>query len=56
MSQFPSLPLFTDAWIAATNHLTRLERGTYHDLLVLCGVRRDARFPTTTHGSASAFE
>jgi uncharacterized protein YdaU (DUF1376 family) len=35
MSAFPSLPLFTDAWVADTKHLSRLERGTYHDLLVL---------------------
>lgn len=35
MAQFPCLPLWTDAWIADTAHLTRCERGTYHDLLVL---------------------
>jgi len=35
MAQFPALMLWTDAWIADTKHLTRLERGTYHDLLVL---------------------
>ena len=45
MSQFPSLPLFTDAWVAATNHLTRLERGTYHDLLVLMWRSPGCRVP-----------
>jgi len=35
MAQFPALMLWTDAWIADTKHLSRLERGTYHDLLVL---------------------
>lgn len=35
MAEFSSLPLFTDAWVADTAHLTRLERGLYMDLLIL---------------------
>lgn len=35
MARYPCLPLWTDAWVADTQHLTRLERGTYLDLLVL---------------------
>src|SRR5262245_61459679 len=35
MAKFAALMLWTDAWIADTKHLTRCERGTYHDLLVL---------------------
>jgi uncharacterized protein YdaU (DUF1376 family) len=35
MAQFPCLPLWTDAWVADTHHLTRSARGTYLDLLVL---------------------
>lgn len=34
MAEFPAMPLWTDAWVADTRHLTRCERGTYHDLLV----------------------
>src|SRR5262245_66025762 len=35
MAQFPCLPLWTDAWKADTDHLTRAERGLYLDLLIL---------------------
>jgi uncharacterized protein YdaU (DUF1376 family) len=35
MVKLPFMPLVTDAWIAETCHLTRLQRGTYHYLLVL---------------------
>lgn len=45
MAEFPSLPLFTDAWIADTKHLSRLERGTYHDLLVLMWRTPECRVP-----------
>ena len=34
MAEFPALPLWTDAWIADTKHLSRGERGLYADLLV----------------------
>lgn len=36
MAKFSSLPLFTDSWLADTAHLSRIERGLYMDLLVLC--------------------
>ncbi len=45
MSRFASLPLFTDAWVADTKHLSRLERGTYHDLLVLMWRSSECRLP-----------
>ena len=45
MSAFPSLPLFTDAWVADTKHLSRLERGTYHDLLILMWRTPECRVP-----------
>ena len=35
MAQFRALMLWTDAWIADTCHLSRTERGTYMDLLIL---------------------
>jgi uncharacterized protein YdaU (DUF1376 family) len=35
MAKFAALPLFTDAWIADTSHLSRLERGIYMDLIIL---------------------
>ncbi len=48
MATFPSLPLFTDAWVADTKHLSRLERGTYHDLLVLMWRSPNCRVPNET--------
>lgn len=45
MAELPSLPLFTDAWVADTAHLSRLERGIYHDLLVLIWRTPDCRVP-----------
>ena len=45
MAAFASLPLFTDAWVADTKHLTRLARGTYHDLLVLIWRSPECRVP-----------
>src|SRR6185436_1973101 len=45
MAQFPALMLWTDAWIADTKHLSRLERGTYHDLLVLMWRSPECRVP-----------
>ncbi len=45
MAEFPSLPLFVDAWITDTHHLTRLERGTYLDLLVLMWITPECRVP-----------
>jgi uncharacterized protein YdaU (DUF1376 family) len=45
MAQFPGLMLWTDSWVADTAHLTRLERGTYHDLLVLMWRTPGCRVP-----------
>src|SRR5262245_40971150 len=45
MAQFPGLLLWTDSWVADTAHLTRLERGTYHDLLVLMWRTTHCRVP-----------
>lgn len=45
MAEFPALPLWTDAWVADTHHLTRLLRGTYFDLLVLMWRTPGCRVP-----------
>jgi uncharacterized protein YdaU (DUF1376 family) len=45
MAEFASLPLFTDAWLADTQHLGRAERGLYHDLLVLMWRSPQCRVP-----------
>lgn len=45
MAQFPALSLWTDAWIADTKHLTRCERGTYLDLLILMWRTAGCRVP-----------
>lgn len=45
MAEFAALPLFTDAWVADTAHLTRVERGLYMDLLVLCWRSPECRIP-----------
>jgi uncharacterized protein YdaU (DUF1376 family) len=45
MAEFAALPLFTDAWIADTAHLSRAERGLYHDLLVLMWRSPECRVP-----------
>lgn len=49
MAEFPALPLWTDAWVADTKHLTWLERGTYHDLLVLMWRSPGCRIPNDDH-------
>lgn len=45
MADFPALPLWTDAWVADTKHLSRVERGTYLDLLVLIWRSPGCRVP-----------
>ena len=45
MAQFPGLMLWTDAWVADTAHLSRLERGTYMDLIVLMWRTPGCRVP-----------
>lgn len=45
MAEFPSLPLFTDSWLADTAHLTRAERDIYMHLLILCWRSPECRVP-----------
>src|SRR5260221_2179150 len=45
MAEFPAMLLWTDAWIADTKHLTRCERGTYLDLLILMWRLPSQRLP-----------
>ena len=45
MAEFAAIPFFTDAWIADTAHLTRLERGIYMDLLILIWRSPECRVP-----------
>lgn len=45
MSAFPSLPLFTDAFIADTGHLSATETGAYIMLLMVAWRSPDCRLP-----------
>lgn len=45
MAEFAALPIFTDAWIADTAHLSRAERGLYMDLLMLIWRSPECRVP-----------
>ncbi|WP_205769517.1 DUF1376 domain-containing protein [Microvirga sp. KLBC 81] len=45
MSQFPSLPLFTDAFIADTGHLNATETGAYLMLLMVAWRSSDCALP-----------
>jgi len=45
MAEFAAIPLFTDAWLADTGHLTRAERGLYMDLLILIWRSPGCRVP-----------
>lgn len=45
MAEFPSLPLWTDAYMADTTHLTTLEHGAYFLLLVVAWRSKDVRLP-----------
>jgi uncharacterized protein YdaU (DUF1376 family) len=45
MSQFPSLPLFTDAFIADTGHLSAQETGAYAMLLMIAWRSPGCRLP-----------
>jgi len=45
MSEFPSLPLFTDSFIADTGHLTAHQTGAYLMLLMMAWRMPDCRLP-----------
>lgn len=45
MAEFPSLPLFTDAYIADTVHLSTIEHGAYLLLLMTCWRSKECRLP-----------
>lgn len=45
VAQFPCLPLWTDAWVADTHHLSPAARGAYLDLLVLMWRTPHCRVP-----------
>lgn len=45
MAELAFLPLATDAWVADTAHLPRVERGLYMDLLILMWRSPECRVP-----------
>lgn len=45
MAEFPALPLWTDAWVADTHHLSIFARGLYMDLLILMWRTPGCRVP-----------
>ena len=45
MAEFPALPLWTDAYMGDTSHLTTIEHGAYLLLLIVAWRSRDTRLP-----------
>ena len=45
MAQFPVLPLWTDAYLGDTTHLTTIEHGAYMLLLMVSWRSPDCRLP-----------
>ena len=45
MAEFPALPLWTDAYLGDTSHLTTMEHGAYLLLLIVAWRSKDTRLP-----------
>lgn len=45
MAEYPSLPLFTDAYLGDTNHLTTIEHGAYLLLLISMWRSKECQLP-----------
>lgn len=56
MAQFPALPLFTDAYLADTLHLTDAQRGIYLKLLMLTWRSPECRLPNDNEWLALRFQ